>query len=274
MITALKIILLLLICTFITTNAQNYSKAIEDNSYFNEEAYNQEYRIVQHIFNAYHFPTPDKNIAFSFTQEWPIFGQAHQLSYTIAYGGTSFSNGIGDVLINYRYQLTGHDDFITSSPRISLVLPTGDEARGFGNGKVGVQFNLPLSKRLSEAFAAHFNMGYALIPNAEVDLTQFNLHMTGGPVTKENVHSFSVGASLIWLASYNLNFMLEYLLTRSNDSYPYDQYATEHIINPGLRFAIDVNNLQIVPGISVPVRFDKDISTAGIFTYISFEHPF
>lgn len=51
----LHTIVLLNICCFISTNAQNYSKAIEDNSFFIEEAYNQESRVVQHIFNGYYF---------------------------------------------------------------------------------------------------------------------------------------------------------------------------------------------------------------------------
>lgn len=269
-------LLLLFICSFSAAYAQKYSEAIEDNSYFVEEAYNQEYRVVQHIFNAYHFSKPEKEQGLAFTQEWPIFGQAHQLSYTIPYNGTSFTSGIGDMLINYRYQLTGHDDFITSSPRISIILPTGDRSKGFGNAKFGVQFNLPFSKRLSEAFVAHLNLGYSIIPNVEryygVTIPEFDFPADN----KANLQQYSAGASLIWLASYNLNFMLEYLVTSSNDFLPAGgtEFSTEHIINPGLRFAIDIGELQVVPGISVPIRIDKDITTAGVFTYLSFEHPF
>jgi hypothetical protein len=54
------------------TSAQQFSEAIEDNSFFIEEAYNQEYRVVQHIFNGIYFSKPQKDFAFTFTQEWPF----------------------------------------------------------------------------------------------------------------------------------------------------------------------------------------------------------
>src|ERR1051325_5092878 len=57
---------------------------IEDNSFLIEEAYNQEPGVVQHIFNATYVNDPkNRGWTFSFTQEWPVFGQEHQLSYTI-----------------------------------------------------------------------------------------------------------------------------------------------------------------------------------------------
>src|ERR1041384_8289545 len=57
---------------------------IEDNSFLIEEAYNQEPVVVQHIFNAICVNNPkNRGWTFSFTQEWPVFGQEHQPSYTI-----------------------------------------------------------------------------------------------------------------------------------------------------------------------------------------------
>jgi hypothetical protein len=52
-------------------------------------------------------------------------------------------------------------------------------------------------------------------------------------------------------------------------------YVNENVIAPAFRYALDVKNLQIVPGISVPVSFNKEIGTdIGIFFYLSFEHPY
>ncbi len=88
------------------------AKAIQDNSFLIEEAYNQEAGVVQHILNVVH--TVDRRggddaraLSFVFTQEWPVFSQAHQFSYTLPYtflddGGTQ--NGIEDVGLNYRFQ--------------------------------------------------------------------------------------------------------------------------------------------------------------------------
>lgn len=61
------------------------SEGIQDNSFLVEEAYNQEAGVVQHIFNLgygvdrLHGPD-DREWAFSFTQEWPVFSQTHQFS--------------------------------------------------------------------------------------------------------------------------------------------------------------------------------------------------
>src|SRR5437667_1598099 len=84
---------------------------IRDNSFLIEEAYNQEPGVVQHIFNASYSVDRraglnDKIWNLTFTQEWPVFSQTHQFSYTIPYrfietGGRSH-NGVGDILLNYR----------------------------------------------------------------------------------------------------------------------------------------------------------------------------
>jgi hypothetical protein len=62
------------------------AKGIQDNSFLIEEAYNQEPGVVQHILNVpINFINGSCEIAPSFTQEWPIFSQTHQFSYTIPY---------------------------------------------------------------------------------------------------------------------------------------------------------------------------------------------
>jgi hypothetical protein len=88
-------------------------EGISDNSFFLEEAYNQEPGVVQSIIVANYGverqPGPDDtgwNLAF--TQEWPVFSQRHQFSYTVPYNfvetGGQGDNGFGDVLLNYRFQ--------------------------------------------------------------------------------------------------------------------------------------------------------------------------
>src|SRR5690349_21260072 len=81
---------------------------IMDNSFLVEEAYNQEAGVVQHIFTAAYsvdqLGGPDDKIwNLTFTQEWPVFSQTHQFSYTVPYsysrsGGLS-DDGFGDVLL-------------------------------------------------------------------------------------------------------------------------------------------------------------------------------
>ncbi len=54
-----------------TNPADEFSTAIEDNSFFIEEAYNQDPRVVQHIASMTYFSSPQKDAVISFTQEWP-----------------------------------------------------------------------------------------------------------------------------------------------------------------------------------------------------------
>src|SRR5919197_2887218 len=123
---------------------------ISDNSFLIEEAYNQEQGVIQHIFNAiYTNDSRHRGWAFSFTQEWPFFSEDHQLSFTIPSSHLrdegQQQHGIGDILINYRYQALKEGDEIPAfAPRFSLILPTGNRDKGTGNGVVGYQWSLPL----------------------------------------------------------------------------------------------------------------------------------
>ena len=107
---------------------------IQDNSFLVEEAYNQEFGVVQHISSFTRF-WDSKDWNYSFTQEWPVPGnERHQLSYTlVALHSGAFPDsgaGIGDVVLNYRYQLVGSGDTRTAfSPRLSLIFPAGDSSR-------------------------------------------------------------------------------------------------------------------------------------------------
>jgi hypothetical protein len=249
--------------------AQEFSTAIEDNSFLIEEAYNQEDRVVQHISNLLLFPGTGA-LAFSFTQEWPIGSRAHQLSYTIPYLSTEANaNGIGDILINYRYQLTDtNSGWGYVAPRLSVVLPTGSRQQGLGSGAAGVQMNIPVSKRWTEGFVTHFNAGFTSLFKAEGTATD-------GTSTKKSLFSYALGASGIYLMSDNFNILLELLFNKlalmENGEVTYGSFT---VLNPGVRFAINAGNLQIVPGLSLPVQITGKSTELGIFAYLSFEHPF
>jgi len=131
---------------------------IEDNSFLIEEAYNQEPGAVQHIFTAfYSADSRARGWAFTFTQEWPVFSQDHQFSFTIpsfhSRDGGKRVSGVGDILLNYRYQLLEEAEMKPAfAPRFSLILPTGSRDQGTGDNVVGYQWNLPFSKKLGDRF--------------------------------------------------------------------------------------------------------------------------
>lgn len=139
------------------------SKKIQDNSFLIEEAYNQEDGVIQHI-QTFQYLKKSKSWMYTFSQEWPVPKQAHQLSYTIPvahFHDDGSTTGLGDILINYRYQLI-MKDALAVSPRLSLILPTGDYKKGLGTGAVGYQVNLPVSIELSEPRVFSLIRAYAM----------------------------------------------------------------------------------------------------------------
>ena len=105
---------------------------VRDNSFLVEEAYNQEARVVQHV-SVLSVTRDGDGWEYGFTQEWPVRSQRHQLSVTVPIVNAAEATGVGDVALNYRYQLAFDDasgDAV--APRLSLVLPTGDVEQGRG----------------------------------------------------------------------------------------------------------------------------------------------
>src|SRR2546426_848940 len=77
---------------------------ITDNSFLVEESFNQEPRIFQNIFLFTRARHGGWNA--SFTQEWPVPGVRHQLSFTLPFQRVEGSASVGDLFLNYRYQLS------------------------------------------------------------------------------------------------------------------------------------------------------------------------
>ena len=244
---------------------------MQDNSFLIEEAYNQEPGVVQHILNIVRTTTrragPDDDAwSFVFTQEWPLFSQAHQLSYTLPYtfldeGGRS-TNGLEDISLNYRLQVLMESDTAPAfAPRISLILPTGDEEDGLGNDTVGYQLNLPLSKIVSDRVTLHFNAGATLLPDVE----------------DHDLVGYHLGASAIYAVTPDLNLMLEVLgeWDEAPDEFGGTDRDASVVISPGLRYAFNhPGDAQTVIGIAAPIGVTEAAPDFGVFIYASFEHFF
>ncbi len=245
--------------------AQDWPAAIEDNSFLIEEAYNQGPHVVQHITTLFWPDLDDGDLGATFTQEWPLGSQRHQLSYTLPYFRGDAS-GLGDVLLNYRYQLPIRIPRLAVAPRLSLILPTGDEDKGLGEGSSGLEVNLPVSWRFAPEWILHGNVGFSHFPSVEGPL----------PDDEQDLTSPFVGASVIWLARGNLNLLVEAVVRRSEELAPGGgtTRTTERIFSPGLRLAVDRGELQIVPGVAFPLTSSAGEESVGVFLYLSFEHPF
>src|SRR3990172_6374608 len=94
---------------------------IQDNSFLLEEAYNQEAGVVQHI-SFFERSFDGAGWVYAFTQEWPFRGLRHQVSLTLPIQdtGSAGSTGVGDVALNYRYQVLGDGAArLAVTPRLS-----------------------------------------------------------------------------------------------------------------------------------------------------------
>ena len=248
---------------------------ISDNSFLIEEAYNQEPGVIQHIFNTvYNNDSRRRGWAFSFTQEWPVFSQDHQFSFTIPsyhiVEGSDRVYGVGDILLNYRYQALEEGEVRPAfSPRFSLVLPTGSRDRGTGNNVVGYQWNLPFSKKVASGFAMHANFGLTYLPHVRAPMAAGQLS------PRRSLVSYNVGASGIYALLPRLHLMLEWVgvFEESIDDAGRAERAFKPTISPGLRAAVvNEEKLQVVVGAAMPVGLNGKADNQGAFLYLSIEH--
>jgi len=215
---------------------------IIDNSFLVEESFNQEAGVFQNIFTW--VLERDGSWAASFTQEWPAPGLRHQLSYTLVAADTGSAIGFGDVLLNYRLQLRSeHARGPAISPRLSLILPTGNSDRGLGDGVAGLQVNVPASKQFGD-FYLHANAGFTWLPDV--------------------ARTPHVAGSGIWRVAPMLNLMLEAFVAL-------DEFTT---MSPGFRRGWNFGEHQLVVGAAVPVTWRDGDVTPALLTYFSYELPF
>jgi len=252
---------------------------IEDNSFLIEEAYNQEAGVVQHIFMAvYNKDSQNRGWNFNFTQEWPVFSQDHQFSYSVP--SSHFIDdadriyGIDDILLNYRYQALEEGDVKPAfAPRFSLILPTGNRDRGTGNGVVGYQWSLPFSKKLGPRFATNANLGVTYFPGVRE-----RLGGSTGPLSpRHSLVTYNLGASGIFALSPRFHLMLEWIGVFQESINDAGKARREFvpILSPGFRAAVvNEEKLQVVVGVGAPIGLNHNANNVGALLYLSIEHNF
>lgn len=232
--------------------------AISDNSFLVEEAFNQEAGIFQNIFNA---ARTGGVWASTFTQEWPVASQAHQLSYTLAWAFDSDSAAMGDVLVNYRFQALSEGPGVPAfSPRVSLVVPTGDAS--VGSGAPGMQVNLPFSKQTGEVYW-HWNAGMTVMPSVEF-----------AGETRSLESPFLAGSG-IFRVRRMLHAMVESVLSFDDrPTFSGSERERTVTLSPGVRGGWNLGDRQLVLGFAVPVTWSGGETDRAAFFYCSYELPF
>lgn len=239
---------------------------VQDNSFMLEEAYNQEAGIVQHII-TFQKQRGSHDYEAAFTQEWPVGSIRHQLSYDVPFARIGSKSGLGDLGVNYRYQLTGDGNTtLAIAPRFSIILPTGDWKKSQGNGAVGIDLNLPVSYVLSPDLVTHVNAGVSATPSAR-----------NSAGDRARIYDWTLAQSLIMTTSSLIQPMVEVVYTHGQEVIGEDRTANakSFVISPGVRSAFNFSSgLQIVPGIAIPIGVGPSSGERGLFLYLSFEHPF
>jgi hypothetical protein len=220
---------------------------VQDNSFLIEEGYNQEPNQVQHI-SLFLRDRDDHEWTWAFTQEWPVGSMKHQLSYTVpvAFGGDS-GTVVGDVALNYRYQLVGNGESrLAIAPRLSLILPTGGD-----DEPTGVEVGLPISQTFGSRVIAHTNFAARWL-------------------TKDADPEYLAGQSVVLAITPRFNALVEALWTGTG--------GADHtvVVSPGIRWAYNFpSGLQIVPGAAYVMGIgDRSEGADALLLYLSFEHLF
>jgi len=235
------VVLALLLTIAAPAFAQADKWKILDNSFLIEESFNQERGVVQNILTW--TATRSGEWQATFTQEWPAPSMTHQFSYTIPFSRGDGITRFNDALLNYRYQLRTEGPRAPAiAPRASLILPTGREAEGFGNGTAGVQVALPASKQFGDVYV-HGNAGWTWLPDVS--------------------NSGYLGASAIWQASPMFHLMLEAVGGSGSVT-----------VSPGFRRGWNFGERQLVVGLAMPVTRSDGRSTTALLSYFSYELPF
>lgn len=241
-----------------------YADAIEDNSFLIEEAYNQEPGVVQFI-NTYQYSEVSKEWSYSFTNEIPIKDETHQFSYTVPVAKKSSPDktGVGDIALNYRYQLVNKPD-LAMAPRLSILLPTGEYKKRLGAGATGLQFNHAVSIKVNEKWVNHWNMGFTYVPDGK--------NVAGDSASLFN---FNFGASAIYLWTEKTNFLCEFVVNNTEEVIAGSKRdnSTSYLVVPGFRTAFQSGDTEIVPGLAAILGIGPSAVNheRGAFAYLSIE---
>lgn len=242
---------------------------MDDNSFLMEQGFTQDVGTVEHIGYVIAYPTSPKDVYFNYIQEWGI--TPHQdAGFTLPVTLHEQSgDGLGDIFLDYRYQILQNPNFVLLAPRFSLIVPTGSYSKGLGYGTVGFQTNWSFSKYWNRHFATHWNLGTTLLPRAKQVLSN-------GQTGRKFLANFNFGTSVAWMANKRFNMALEFvsnLGSEINNNRNINLFG-QYILNPGMSTSIDIGPITILPGLSIPLTWTRDHFQPGVYFYLSLQHPY
>ena len=184
---------------------------IQDNSFLIEEAYNQDPGYVQHISAFSHSTRRAAAGLYTFTQEWPLGGVKHQLSYTLPVQDVNSELAAARRPRRRRAQLPlpGSGRFRLEGRVRAAAEPAG--ADGEVEGRAGIR-----------------RRGVAAQPAAELGLEQscghalergHHPHLFGArrDLRQGRDQRVEPWAELRWLAGRRVNLLLETVYAHSQD---------------------------------------------------------
>lgn len=239
------------------------AEPVEDNSFLVEEAYNQDPGVVQFI-NVYQKSNKAKDWNYVFINELPILSRDHQFSYELPYSHVESTDktGLGDVKLNYRYEIYGNEKFTTTG-RLSYVTTTGKFEDGLGAGVSSYEASLVTSVKISEKWVQHWNVGASHTPKAKI---------ASGDTADNN--RFFWNLSNVYLLTDSFNFMLEFASSQKETTTGKNQteWGSQFIVSPSIRYGIDIGEWQIVPGLALPSTIGPNPGTENqTLVYLSIE---
>ena len=176
--------------------------------------------------------------------------------------------GIGDVFLNYRYQLVGSGDTrVAFSLALSLILPCRRFFTGPGRGQFRCADQPSLERRSQQETGQPLECRRHVFSPCSGCFGRSRCRSAG----------YNFGQSFIWLAHTRFNVMLETVFTSSQVVVASNrtEWTNSLFLSPGIRWAYNFKNgLQIVPGIGVPLGVGPSAGERAVFLYLSFEHPF
>ena len=244
---------------------------ITDNSFLVEEAFNQEAGVFQNL-SVFERSGP-RGWAAKFVQEWPLRSLRHQFSYSLGFDRDGSASQFSGVSLDYRLQLwTEADGRPAFAPRASLVMDRENPATPLEDGAVGLEFNLPFSKRAGQVYF-HWNGGVRWFPSASSRSLDTPSVLPAGDVSLAS--PFVAGSAIVAVRPM-VNLMVEMVAESEHAVNGPGSTARSAVVTiaPGARVGWNVGDAQFVFGLAAPIARQEGETDAGVLGYFSYELPF